>query len=619
MTTEDPTVENVHPLFSQFEIDGDEIKLIDADYLVDTTYTAGDGIEINDNVISCTVTTEDPTIENVHPLFSSTQFEIDGDEIKLIDADYLIDTTYTSGEGIEINDNVITCTVTGGGGGGGTTYDDTTRLRYKFLTEPTQDGNAVANIDDLTFTQDLNIQEPTQELLNIDPTFTQELNIEEPTIIQDANIEEPTFTQPTYIEPTTSETPITIDSDYKYISFPYTGSGNDTSYDITFNEDTECDILIVAGGGGGGSSYMSGSSAPGAGGGAGGLIFIENQTVSSGTYTINVGKGGTDNDFNDNTVPKQGKQGNNCSFSYHVTDAVGGGGGASRGGITIGGNGGSGGGSAYDEENTNEKGIGVVGQGFDGGITLSSTSDSDNEPYASGGGGAGAEGHANDDPDDTIDGDGGIGKYIVETFNFREKFGLPSDNTLGEFFNGDVYFAGRGSCGVRSTNNSFGGKGGGSSSSTTISSLHGMVNTGGGGSGARTANEGQMNGGNGGSGIVIIRYKYTRPQIQIQDIDSDYKYISFPYTSGATDTSYDITFNENTECDILVIGGDGGGSGGHGGGGGAGQLVFINNAILNGNYNITVGKGSTVLLVVEVQSYQIVIPQLKGSIVLLVE
>jgi len=35
----------------------------------------------------------------------------------------------------------------------------------------------------------------------------------------------------------------------------------------------------------------------------------------------------------------------------------------------------------------------------------------------------------------------------------------------------------------------------------------------------------------------------------------------------------------------------GGASGGHGGGGGAGQLILLNNAVLNGTYNISVGKG----------------------------
>jgi len=95
-------------------------------------------------------------------------------------------------------------------------------------------------------------------------------------------IEEPTSS------PSVSKT--TIDSDYKYMSFTYTSGSTNTSYNITFNENTEYDILIVRGGGGGGTSYSSTSTVPAAGGGAGGLIFLENQTVSSGTYNILVGK-----------------------------------------------------------------------------------------------------------------------------------------------------------------------------------------------------------------------------------------------------------------------------------------------------------------------------------------
>ena len=53
------------------------------------------------------------------------------------------------------------------------------------------------------------------------------------------------------------------------------------------------------GGGGGGGSGTIGGVIPGSGGGAGGLIFLQNQTVDSGTYTISVGKGG--NKAKDNT------------------------------------------------------------------------------------------------------------------------------------------------------------------------------------------------------------------------------------------------------------------------------------------------------------------------------
>jgi len=40
----------------------------------------------------------------------------------------------------------------------GTTYDDATRLDYEFLTEPVKDTDTIENIQELTFTQDLNIQ-----------------------------------------------------------------------------------------------------------------------------------------------------------------------------------------------------------------------------------------------------------------------------------------------------------------------------------------------------------------------------------------------------------------------------------------------------------------------------
>jgi len=69
--------------------------------------------------------------------------------------------------------------------------------------------------------------------------------------------------------------------------------------------------------------------------------------------------------------------------------------------------------------------------------------------------------------------------------------------------------------------------------------------------------------------------------------------MSFTYTSGATNTPYTMTFNENTERDILVVGGGGGGGRRGGGGGGAGACIYHKNRILNGNYNITVGKGGS--------------------------
>ena len=78
---------------------------------------------------------------------------------------------------------------------------------------------------------------------------------------------------------------------YKYMSFSYRGdtSGNNsrqTKYTLTILRDIVCDILIVGGGGAGG--HINGG-----GGGAGGVVYAINKTLTMGTYTIYVGRGGT--------------------------------------------------------------------------------------------------------------------------------------------------------------------------------------------------------------------------------------------------------------------------------------------------------------------------------------
>jgi hypothetical protein len=69
---------------------------------------------------------------------------------------------------------------------------------------------------------------------------------------------------------------------------------------------------------------------------------------------------------------------------------------------------------------------------------------------------------------------------------------------------------------------------------------------------------------------------------------------SFNHSGGSElNTSHNITFSHPTLCDILVVGGGGGGGKRHGGGGGAGTLLYHKNVILDGTYNIMVGKGGT--------------------------
>jgi hypothetical protein len=76
-----------------------------------------------------------------------------------------------------------------------------------------------------------------------------------------------------------------------------------------------------------------------------------------------------------------------------------------------------------------------------------------------------------------------------------------------------------------------------------------------------------------------------------ETINTNYKYLSFTYDGILAQTKYTVNFSEETECDILVVGGGGGGSGGIGAGGGAGGVAWIENAKLNGNFTINVGKG----------------------------
>jgi hypothetical protein len=52
--------------------------------------------------------------------------------------------------------------------------------------------------------------------------------------------------------------------------------------------------------------------------------------------------------------------------------------------------------------------------------------------------------------------------------------------------------------------------------------------------------------------IVIVRYKYTRPQTEVQFIDDNYKYVSFPYITGYQ-TVYGMNFPEETEVQLLLL------------------------------------------------------------------
>jgi hypothetical protein len=99
---------------------------------------------------------------------------------------------------------------------------------------------------------------------------------------------------------------ISSDSHYKYIAFLNNSSSSTISYNLTFSENTKCDVLIVAGGGSGGIPY-------GGGGGAGGVVYLENINFKSAYITV--GKGG--DSVNASTGYYTGNKGYDSSFRYY--------------------------------------------------------------------------------------------------------------------------------------------------------------------------------------------------------------------------------------------------------------------------------------------------------------
>ena len=115
-----------------------------------------------------------------------------------------------------------------------------------------------------------------------------------------------------------------------------------TLYNLEINKPHIIDILMI--GGGGGAGFISNIDNDnnilyGPGGGGGGLIFLQNQEIDVGKYTIKIGKGGNAS----TSINSKGENGVNTSFSYLLSDAIGGGGGGTN--YLSGNDGGSGGGS----------------------------------------------------------------------------------------------------------------------------------------------------------------------------------------------------------------------------------------------------------------------------------
>ena len=233
------------------------------------------------------------------------------------------------------------------------------------------------------------------------------------------------------------------------------------------------EYLVVAGGGASGGIASGGTSGGLGGGGAGGFLSGINYLVSSGTYIVTVGAGGTG-------ATAVGANGSNSVFDSITALGGGGGGGGISVTIVDGQVGGSGGGGGYTGVGGAGYSLGGRNQGNNGSAGTNVT------PAFSGGGGGGA-GAAAGASSSSAGGNGGAGKQWVD---------------------GNYYAGGGGGGSKAGTTAGTGGLGGGGAGVTTSAGIDGLPNTGGGGGGIVRLSLAR-NGMNGGSGIVIIRYSGT--------------------------------------------------------------------------------------------------------------
>jgi len=255
--------------------------------------------------------------------------------------------------------------------------------------------------------------------------------------------------------------------------------------------------LVIAGGGGGGGHAASN----GGGGGAGGfregrditpsytaspLVAPTGLTISTTTYPVTVGGGGT-SCFNSTS-------GSNSVFST-ITSAGGGGGSSAYPGSAAAKTGGSGGGGSSgactsgaagntppvsppqgNNGGNGQGGCGYAGAGGGGAGAVGAQGGPNSYGSAGGAGGAGVTSHITGSPVTRAGGGGG--------FSYAGTAGAGG--------------SGGGGNGARSA---------GSPAPTDTVATDGTANTGGGGGGRAQGNAG-CGGGGGGSGIVVIRYKF---------------------------------------------------------------------------------------------------------------
>jgi len=269
---------------------------------------------------------------------------------------------------------------------------------------------------------------------------------------------------------------------YTVHHFPNPSRKSPAPYTFVVNGPLIIDYAIIAGGGSGGAGDPGAYS--GGGGGAGGVLLYTSQPISTGTYPIDVGKGGTEPGPAEYNTSGNGDPGSPSTFNGAT--AAGGGYGAGTG--NGGGSGGSGGGPSHANASTATGNVpatpspGRPVQGYPSGA---------GSPSYSGGGGGGAGGAGNNRT-------GGA------AINLSPYFGT-SLGVSGSFAGGGGagYYLGPVAPG--------GGGGAGPSGGPGTDGQDATLSTGSGGGGSDGNHSGPRGtsygaGGAGAPGIVIIRY-----------------------------------------------------------------------------------------------------------------
>lgn len=298
------------------------------------------------------------------------------------------------------------------------------------------------------------------------------------------------------ISPSVSHNTIGGSNDIYYSFTSTTGT-----YSFTPSNTCICDILLVGGGGSGGRRC-------GGGGGGGAVIYLQNKLLTTGTYTIYVGKGGDAVPSSTNGLGLDGNNGDDSKIVFNSNNiylAKGGGGGAGSTGTNLNGKaGGSSGGGTWDTSSTTPLTTNVPSgtYGYIGGYGGTASS----IYYGGGGGGASAIGT---NYSSGVCGSGGNGTSVSITGSattYGGGGGGGSGHLTGGTPNGTAGTGGSG--------------GGGAGSISSANATNGTDNTGGGGGGTGLSGNIHGSSGAGGSGIVLIRVKTV--------IDYD----SFNYISG---------------------------------------------------------------------------------------